>query len=356
MVTDVERVTVVEGLEHPWGLAWLPNGDVLITERPGRLRLVKQGQLVPQPVAGLPEIFAQGQGGLLDVAVHPEFAQNRLIYLTYASGQREGNQTQVLRAVLDGDKLENIQVIFQAKPAKPGTQHFGSRLLWLTDGTLLVAIGDGGNPPLSLNGELIRNQAQKLNSSLGKIHRIQDDGAILPDNPFRSDPQAQPSLWSIGHRNIQGLAKDPLTGAIWSTEHGSRGGDELNLIQPGKNYGWPLVTWSEEYTGGEISPLRTKLGLVDPKLVWTPAIAPSGLAIYRGRKIPAWEGLIFAGGLVSQDVRKIEVDQQGQVIAQGRISIGARVRDVRQGPDQFLYVLTDESRTGRLIRLQPRQP
>lgn len=354
VVANVELVTVVEGLEHPWGLAWLPNGDALITERPGRLRLVKQGQLVPQPVAGLPDIFAQGQGGLLDVAVHPEFAQNRLIYLTYASGDKDKNQTQVLQAVLDDDKLENVQVIFQAKPAKPGTQHFGSRLLWLTDGTLLVAIGDGGNPPLSLDGELIRNQAQKLNSDLGKIHRINADGSIPPDNPFQNNPQAQPSLWSIGHRNIQGLAKDPLSGTIWSTEHGSRGGDELNLIQPGKNYGWPLVTWSEEYGGGEISPLRTKPGLLDPKLVWTPAIAPSGLVIYRGTQVPAWAGLIFAGGLVSQDVRKIEVDQQGQVIHQGRIPIGARVRDVRQGPDQFLYVLTDESRTGRLIRLQPR--
>lgn len=352
-VANVELVTLVEGLEHPWGLAWLPNGDALITERPGRLRLVQNGRLVPTPIAGLPEIFAQGQGGLLDVAVDPEFAQNRFIYLAYASGEREANQTQVLRGVLNQGRLENVQMIFQAKPSKPGNQHFGARLLWLPDRTLLVAIGDGGNPPFSLDGELIRDQAQKLDSDLGKIHRIKADGSIPVGNPFQHNPQAQASLWSIGHRNIQGLAKDPLTGVIWSTEHGSRGGDELNLIKPGENYGWPLVTWSEEYWGGEISPLRTKPGLVDPKLVWTPAIAPSGLVIYRGTQVPAWEGMIFAGGLVSQDVRKIEVNQQGQVVSQGRIPIGARVRDVRQGPDQLLYVLTDEAGTGRLIRLQP---
>ncbi len=352
-VSDLEIIPLISGLEHPWGLAWLPNGDLLITERPGRLRLVREGQLQRQPIAGLPEILAQGQGGLLDIAIHPNFAQNRLIYFTYAAGTPQANQTQVARAVLENNRLSHVDVIFTTQPSKPGSQHFGSRLAWLPDGTLLVAIGDGGNPPLQLEGELIRNQAQKLDSDLGKIHRINEDGSIPADNPFRDKSGVQASLFTLGHRNIQGLAVDTQTGQIWSTEHGSRGGDELNLIKPGENYGWPLVTFSEEYTGGEITPLRTRPGLVDPKLVWTPALAPSGLVIYRGAIVPAWEGVIFAGGLVAQDVRKITVDAFGTVTNQARIPIGARVRDVRQGADGWLYVLTDEAE-GRLIQVKPR--
>ncbi len=352
-VADLESVTLVEGLEHPWGLAWLPNGDLLITERPGRLRLVQDGQLQRQLIPGLPEIFAQGQGGLLDIAVDPNFADNNLIYFAYAAGNSQANQTQVARAVLTDNRLTDVEVIFKTEPSKTGTQHFGARLAWMADGTLLVAIGDGGNPPLELNGELIRNQAQNLDSDLGKIHRINPDGSIPADNPFRNNPQAQPSLLSTGHRNIQGLAIDPATQTIWSTEHGSRGGDELNLIKPGENYGWPIVTFSEEYTGAEITPLRTQPGMIDPKLVWTPAIAPSGLVVYRGETVPAWSGVIFAGGLVAQEVRKIQVDELGNVTDQARIPVGARVRDVRQGPDGLLYVITDQA-NGQLLRIQPK--
>lgn len=341
------QTTVIKGLEHPWAMAWLPNGDLLVTERPGRLRLVKDGKLLPRAIAGLPNIYAQGQGGLMDIALHPQFEQNRLVYFTYSHGTSAVNQTRLARATFDGQSLSNVQVIFTVNPAKSGTQHFGSRLTWLKDGTLLLAIGDGGNPPLTLGGELIRNQAQKLNSDLGKVIRLNADGSIPVNNPFKNS-----AVWSYGHRNIQGLFSDPRTGKIWATEHGARGGDELNLLNAGRNYGWPIVTFSQEYFGGEITPLRSKPGMVDPKLVWTPAIAPSGLTVYNGDRFPQWRGSLFLGGLASRDLRRLVLDNSGKVTSQEVIKIGQRVRDVRQGNDGFLYILTDQS-NGELIRLQP---
>lgn len=349
----VRTVTLVEGLEHPWGLAWLPDGTLLVTERPGRLRIVRDGALVPTPVAGVPEVLASGQGGLMDVAVHPDFAENRLIYLTYASGSAEENRTRVARARLENDRLSEVQVIFEASPTKSGTQHFGSRLVWLPDKTLLVSIGDGGNPPLQIEGELSRWQAQDRQSHLGKILRLNPDGSIPQDNPFVGDADTDPAIWSYGHRNIQGLTLDPATGQVWSTEHGSRGGDELNFVQAGNNHGWPRATYSAEYSTGEpISAERSLPGMVDPKLVWINAIAPSGLTIYRGDRVADWQGNLFAGGLVAQEVRRITLDQSGNVSNQEAIAIGQRVRDVRQGPDGLLYVLTDAD-NGRLIRLEP---
>lgn len=342
------QTTIARGLEHPWAMAWLPTGDILITERPGRLRIIRNGVLQAQAIAGLPNIYAQGQGGLMDIALHPQFTQNRLIYFTYSHGNSNVNRTRLARANFDGQKLTNVQVIFEVNPAKSGTQHFGSRLTWLNDGTLLLAIGDGGNPPLMLGGELIRNQAQNLNSDLGKVIRLNADGSIPKDNPLPNK-----GVWSYGHRNIQGLFKDPATGKIWATEHGARGGDELNLLTVGKNYGWPLVTHSQEYFGAEITPLRSKPGMVDPQLVWTPAIAPSGLTVYNGDRFPQWQGNLFLGGLVSRDLRRIIVDGAGQVKSQEVIDIGQRVRDVRQGNDGFIYILTDQS-NGELIRLQPK--
>ncbi|WP_126147798.1 PQQ-dependent sugar dehydrogenase [Synechococcus elongatus] len=351
-LSAVEVTPLVEGLEHPWSLAWLPNGDLLITERPGRLRLVRQGKLEPTAIAGLPaDLFAQGQGGLLDIAVDPQFEQNRWVYFSYAAGTEAVNRVQVARGKLNGLRLENVEVIFTVRPDKSSAQHFGSRLAWLPDRTLLIAIGDGGNPPVELNGRLIRHQAQMPESGLGKIHRINRDGSIPADNPFRNQPKAQASLWSLGHRNIQGLAVDPQTGTVWSTEHGSRGGDELNQIKAGENYGWPEVTFSQEYWGAEITPLRTQSGMIDPHLVWTPAIAPSGITVYRGTKVPDWQGKIFAGGLVGRDIRVIQLSPEGQATNVSRIPIGARVRDVRQGPSGDLYVLTDES-SGKLIRVR----
>lgn len=349
-------VAIAQGLEHPWAMAWLPNGDILITERPGRLRLVQDGELQPEPIAGIPDIpdlLVLGQGGVLDIALHPRFHENQWVYLTYAQGTAAANRTTVARARLDGQTLEDWQVIFEVSPAKPGGQHFGSRLLWLPDGTLLVSIGDGGNAPLRLAGALIREQAQDRRSHLGKILRINEDGSIPRDNPFVGQPQADDALWSYGHRNIQGLAYDPLENRVWSTEHGARGGDELNLIEPGKNYGWPVVTHSRDYSGAIISPETSRPGMVDPLVVWTPAIAPSGLALYRGDRYGGWQGHLFAGGLVSQDVRRIELDDQGQVLQEISMPIGQRVRDVRQGPDDFLYVLTDSRNNGQLLRIEP---
>ena len=344
--------TLVESLEHPWGLTWLPDGTVLVTERPGRLRIIKDGALDPTAVSGLPEVFARGQGGLMDVSVHPQFAENQWVYFTYADGTGSANRTQVARARFDGSTLSDWQVIFEVNRTKEGAQHFGSRLVWLPDGTLLISIGDGGNPPVELENDLIRNQAQNLSSHLGSLVRLNDDGSTPVDNPFTNVADADPAIWSYGHRNIQGVAIDSATGQVWATEHGSRGGDELNRIVAGENYGWPLVTHSREYSGGEISSERSRPGMVDPLVVWTPSIAPSGLAVYRGEQVPQWQGDLFAGGLVSQSIQQIKLDDSGTVVSQTPIDIGQRVRDVAQGPDGFIYVLTDES-NGRLVRLEP---
>lgn len=341
---NFQKTKVLEGLEHPWSMAWLPDGAMLITERPGRLRIVRNGKLEQTPIAGVPEVFASGQGGLMEVSLHPNFAENRLVYLTYSHGNEETNRTRLARAKFDGKALSGLQVIFEVSPSKSGGQHFGSRIIWLPDNTMLVAIGDGGNPPLKINGELSRKQAQNLSSHLGKIVRLNDDGSIPKDNPFVKSENANPAVWSYGHRNIQGLTFDPETKRIWSTEHGSKGGDELNLVEVGKNYGWPIVTHSREYTGGEISQERSRPGMVDPKVVWTPAVAPSGLAFYNGD--------LFAGGLVSRDIRHIDLDQKGNVVNRQSIDIGQRVRDVKVAPDGKLYVITDED-NGQLIRLEP---
>jgi len=347
----LQQTVVVDSLEHPWGLDWLPDGTIIVTERPGRVRLIRDGQLTPA-LSGVPPVLAAGQGGLLDVAVHPQFDENGWVYFTYAAGDRNANQTRVARATLADDTLTDWQVIFDVNRAKTGTQHFGSRLTWLPDNTLLISIGDGGNPPVELDGALIRNQAQNLTSHLGKIVRLNDDGSVPADNPFVDRPDVNPAIWSYGHRNIQGLMYDPVSDRLWSTEHGSRGGDELNLIDVGENYGWPLVTHSREYSGGEISSERSRPGMVDPLIVWTPAIAPSGLLVYQGEAFAPWQGDLFAGGLVSRDVRHIALDEAGTVISETPIDIGQRVRDVRQGPDGLIYVLTDEA-NGQLIRLEP---
>ena len=346
-----KQVTVAKDLERPWGMAWLPDGAILITERVGRVKILRNGSLEQIAIAEIPNLFVSGQAGLMDISLHPRFAQNNLVYLTYSSGNFQSNHTSILRAKFDGKALVEPQVIFEVKPSKSGNQHFGSRIVWLPDDTMLIAIGDGGNPPLQLDGELIRNQAQKLNSQLGKVLRLKDDGSIPSDNPFVKTAGANPAIWSYGHRNIQGLFADPISKQVWSTEHGSRGGDELNLIEAGKNYGWPVVTFSQEYTGGKISKEVSRPNMVDPKLVWTPAIAPSGLLLYRGNIFPDWEGNLFAGGLVSRSVIRIKLEGN-KTIVQETIPVGQRVRDVRQGKDGFIYILTDEQ-AGQLIRLEP---
>jgi aldose sugar dehydrogenase len=352
--TGFQQTVLLEGLDRPWAMAWLPDGNLLITEKAGQLRLVSNGVLVPESIAGVPEVMSAGQGGLLDITLHPRFTENRWLYLTYAHGTPDANWTRVARATLadNNQAIQDLQVIFEVSQAKAGTQHFGSRMLWLPDGTLLVSFGDGGNPPVSLEGDLIRWQAQNLRSRLGKIVRLNEDGSIPSDNPFANRTDADAAIWSYGHRNIQGLARDGQTQQVWATEHGSRGGDELNRVEAGQNYGWPLVTHSREYTGGEISTLRSQPGMVDPLIVWTPSIAPSGLTFYQGEHFPQWQGDLFAGGLVAESVQRIDIDPTGAAIAQETIPVGQRVRDIRQGPDGLLYILTDDA-NGRLIRLDP---
>ncbi len=352
------REVVVDGLEHPWGMAWLPDGNLLVTERSGRLRRVKMaadgsGHLDPTPVAGLPEVYARGQGGLLDISLDPDFGKNQRIYLSYAHGSRTANRTRVARAVYRDGRLDDWDVIFETNVTKFGTQHFGSRFGWLPDGTLLLSVGDGGNPPVRLQGRFIREHAQNLANPLGTIVRITPDGTIPADNPFTAREGARPEIFSYGHRNIQGLVYDPLRQKIWVTEHGALGGDELNQPQAGQNFGWPEVTYSREYfDGSKISPNVSQPGMVDPLLVWMTAIAPSGLALYTGDKFPEWKGDLFAGALIKQSVRHIELDATGRITGQREMRFGARVRDVRQGPDGFLYVLTDED-NGQLIRVKP---
>lgn len=348
-----ERQTVVEGLEHPWSVAWLPNGDMLITERPGRLRLVRDGRLWAAPIEGAPEVFASNQGGLLEVSVHPRFEETGFVYLTYAHGDLAANTTRVGRGVLDGTRLRDFEVIFETAKPKPANQHFGSRIAWLDDGTMLVSIGDGGNPPVTLDGAFIREQAQKLDSHWGKLLRLNDDGSAPADNPFIGREGALPEIWSYGHRHIQGLAIDRASGRVWATEHGALGGDELNRPEAGANHGWPAVSHSREYVGGApVAAAVSGPGLVDPAAVWSTAIAPSGLAFYDGDAFPDWRGQLFAGGLITQDVRRLALSADGAVIDQGALRIAQRVRDVRQGPDGFLYVLTDQ-RAGSLLRLVP---
>lgn len=345
------KVEVLNKLERPWGMAWLPDGRLLITGKTGVLQVVKNGKLEPNTIAGVPQVMSEGQGGLMDVSIHPKFAENRFIYLTYSAGTPDANRTRVARAVLDGNTLRDLKVIFEVKQAKSGNQHFGSRIAWLPDNTMLVAIGDGGNPPVSLEGQLIRKQAQNLRSRLGKIVRLNDDGSVPRDNPFANKPDADPTIWSYGHRNIQGLTIDPTTKRVWATEHGSKGGDELNLVAAGQNYGWPVVTHSKEYWGDEITQERSRPGMVDPKTVWTPATAPGGLLFYTGDRFPAWKGNLFSSGLVSRDLKRIVLDAQGNVRSQEAIKVGQRVRDVSQGPDGLIYFVTDD---GILWRLEPK--
>jgi glucose/arabinose dehydrogenase len=342
---------VVSGLSHPWSIAWLPDGSALVTERSGRLRIIRDGRLDPTPVPGLPPLFVAGQGGLLDVALHPDFADNRLVYFTFATGTADANRTALARGRFDGQALHDTQVIFRNADAKSGAQHFGSRIVWLPDRSLLMSIGDGGNPPARFAGENIRNQAQNPGTHFGKVLRLKDDGTPHPDNPAARQPGARPEIWTLGHRNIQGMTRDPVSGRVWANEHGSRGGDELNLIEGGGNYGWPVVSYSNEYWGPRVAEESSRPGIVEPRLVWTPSKAPSGLSFYYGEAFPAWKGDLFSGALKFQQVRRIRLDGT-RVVGEEKLTIGKRVRDVREGPDGHLYLLTDED-DGALLRIVP---
>ena len=344
---DFRIETLADGLEHPWGLAFLPDGGILITERPGRLRLYKDGALQPEPIAGVPEVVARGQGGLLDVALHPDFAGNGLVYLSYAGAGEDGAGTEVARARFDGAALHDLEVIFRAEPKVGGGNHFGSRLRFAGDGTLYVTLGDRFR---------YMKEAQSLGNHLGTIVRLNDDGSVPDDNPFVGRRDARPEIFSYGHRNVQGLAVQPGTGALWAHEHGPQGGDELNILKPGANYGWPAITYGIDYSGAIISDKTAAPGMEQPVVYWVPSIAPSGMAFYDGDAFPEWRGDLFLGALSHLHLRRLEIEGD-KVVAQEELLTGlsARIRDVRAGPDGLLYVLTDSS-DGMLLRLVPAGP
>lgn len=344
-------VPIATGLVHPWGMAFLPDGTILATEKGERLVLIRNGQV--EPIPGAPDVVARGQGGLLDVALHPNFAQNRFVYLTHAQGTMGANRTALSRGVLDGARLVEVRTLFHAAPNKTGTAHFGSRLLWLPDGTLLMSVGDGGNPQIQHEGAPIREQSQNPANHLGKMLRLDAEGRAPADNPFVRRAGYAAENWALGLRNVQGLAWDPVRNVAWCSDHGARFGDELNRLEAGGNFGWPRVTHAREYSGPDITTERSRPGMIDPALVWMSGFAPSGLAVCSGRLFPAWRGDIFAGGLVSRDIRRLVVDAAGRAVTQEEaIAIGARVRDVREGSDGLIYVLTDEAE-GRLLRIEP---
>jgi glucose/arabinose dehydrogenase len=341
----VRLVTVVDGLEHPWGIAFLPDGRALVTERPGRLRVVGADGALSEPLGGVPAVDAVKQGGLLDVALDPDFASNGLVYLSYAEKRDGGNGTTVARGRLGERGLEAVEVIFRQQPAVDSGHHFGSRLVFARDGRLFVTLGERNSA---------RAKAQTLDNHLGKVVRIERDGRVPPDNPFVGRAGALPEIWSYGHRNIQGAALHPTTGELWTNEHGPKGGDELNLDLPGLNYGWPKVSYGVEYSGATISESGTAPGIEAPVHHWVPSIATSGLLFYTGERFPEWRGSAFVGGLSSKQVARLEMDGN-RVVREERLLEGVvkeRVRDVEQGPDGLIYLLTDEAK-GRLLRIEP---
>ena len=343
--------TVAQGVRQPWGIAWLGEARALVTSKQGTLHLLNGKTFTDVPLEGMPAVFTGGQGGLLDIVIHPQDAAkpNPRVYMTLSTGTNAANRTTLVRGVFDGKKVTGIQTLFKVATDKSGGQHFGSRLLWLPDGTLLMSVADGGNPPLRIGDRLAREQAQNLATHQGSILRLTEDGKPAPGNPLAAKG-ALPEIWSVGHRNVQGLALDPVSGRVWATEHGPYGGDELNLVVAGGNYGWPLQSYGADYQTHEPVGKHEVAGMINPSVAWVPSPAPSGLAIYTGDKIPAWRGSVFSGGLAAKDIRRIAVDANGKVTGQDRLAIGARVRDVRQGPDGYLYALTDEE-NGRLLRI-----
>jgi aldose sugar dehydrogenase len=345
-------VKVADGIRQPWGLAWLPDGRAIITGKHGTLHVLNGDRFEEVPMENMPRVFSENQAGLMDIALHPKDNKDIRLYMTVSTGTARENRTTLVRGVYDGKRVRGIETLFTVEPSKTGAEHYGSRLVWLPDGTLLMSVGDGGNPPRKIGDMLAREQAQNLNSHLGSVLRLTEDGKPAPDNPFLDREGARPEIWSYGHRNIQGMVRDPNSGRVWANEHGPRGGDELNVVERGRNYGWPLQTLGRDYRTGQTIGQPSVQGMVAPRVVWTPAHAPSGLAFYTGDKMPKWRGSLFSGGLVSEDIRRIALDQEGNVTGQERLSIGSRVRDVRQGPDGFLYAITDEQ-NGRLLRIEP---
>ncbi|HVF39679.1 MAG TPA: PQQ-dependent sugar dehydrogenase [Gemmatimonadaceae bacterium] len=337
--------TVATGLVHPWALEFLPDGRMIVTERPGRLRIISRDGTLSSPLEGVPSVAARGQGGLLDVALDPSFATNRTIYLSYSEPGTGGEAgTSVARARLTDSRLENVTVIYRQEPKVSSSAHFGSRIVFRRDGTMLITQGDRAN---------FRDRAQELSSGIGKIVRIKTDGSIPSDNPFVGRGNARSEIWSYGHRNIQAAALHPETGELWTVEHGARGGDELNNPRAGRNYGWPVITYGRDYSGSSIGEGTEKAGMEQPVYYWDPVIAPSGMTFYTGNAFPNWKGSILVGGMApGRLVRLVITNNRVTTEQQYLAELGERIRDVRQGPDGLIYVVTDSQR-GKVLRLSP---
>lgn len=337
--------TVAEGLKNPWGFEFLPDGRIIVTEKSGSLRIVDRDGKISAPLAGVPAVDPSGQGGLLDVALDPDFARNKLIYLSYSEpGENGAAGTAAARGHLLDSGLDDVKVIYRQEPKVRSGNHFGSRLAFAPDGKLFITQGERFS---------FRDQAQNLESLLGKVVRINPDGSIPPDNPFVGKNGARPEIWSYGHRNVEAAAIDPRTGKLWTVEHGAAGGDELNHPEAGKNYGWPVITYGLDYNGSRIGVGAVKGGMEQPVFYWDPVIAPSGMLFYTGDKFPEWKNNVFVGGLASQALVRLVVEN-GVVTKEERYlhNLGERIRDVRQGPDGYIYVITDNA-NGRILRVIP---
>ena len=336
--------TVAEGLDYPWSIAFLPNGDYLVALRVGEVHRISAAGAVGEPLSGLPNTYVAGQGGYFDIVLDPDFASNQTVYLSFAHGTAAENGTRIIKGTLSDTAIEDIQTIFTVSPLKDTAVHYGGKIIFLADGTLMMTTGDGFE---------YREAAQARFSLLGKIIRINKDGSVPDDNPYADGSQGDPKVWSYGHRSPQGLVLDDATGIVYMHEHGAQGGDELNAVLPARNYGWPAVTKGINYSGAYVSPLKSAPGIEEPLTYWVPSIAPSGLAIYDGAAFPEWQGDIFVGALVDQELRHIKIDS-GRVTSEVPIftEIAARIRDIRVGPDGFLYILTD-SDSGKVLRVVP---
>jgi glucose/arabinose dehydrogenase len=350
---DYRVVTVVDGLIQPWSIAFLPGGDALITERPGRLRILRQGQLLPQSVEGVPKVFHSSQGGLLEVMPHPAFASNRLIYLSFSKPGASDAQatTTLVRGRFDGKALTDVEQLFEA--VTQGRNHFGGKIAFDRNGYLYLTLGDRQVAP---EGNLEAHPAQDLSNHHGKMIRLHDDGRVPSDNPFANRAGARPEIWSYGHRNVQGLAIHPQTGDIWTNEHGPQGGDELNLVQPGLNYGWPVIGYGVSYqTGLAIHTGTHRQGMEQPAQLWVPSIGISGAMFYTGDRFPEWRGSLFVGGMARQRLVRLALDGRRVISEETLVPQMGRVRDVRQGPDGDIYLVTDnrEGKPTPILRLEP---
>ncbi len=346
-------VSVVDELAFPLSIAFLPDGEMLVAEKAGTLRRVKNGVLNPTPISGVPAVHSRGQGGLHEVTPHPQFATNKLIYIAYAKMMDGGKATTVLaRGRLEGNALVDVKEIFVAQTNSSAGQHFGGRIAFDRNGFLYLSVGDRGAPP---SGDLEAHPAQNPGNHQGTINRLHDDGRVPADNPFVGQAGKLPEIWSYGHRNPQGLIVHPTTGALFDVEHGPRGGDELNLVQKGKNYGWPVITYGINYSGTPITEERSRPGMEQPVKYWVPSIATSGLMVYTGDKFPSWKGSIFVGGLAGQQLARVTLDGNTFKSEETLLKdVVGRIRDVRQGPDGFIYLAIDKNGgPGSIVRLEP---